>query len=258
MRNPIRKLRIQLLVASALVIAFTLCSSQCEAQEIGLGHGQNGEVMENARGDSAASLASGVRLVLRDGWQVQTSSGQPDGESIAKAGFAATGWYPTAIPASVSGVLAQVGVYPDPFFSTNLRNWPGTGRGRRGGAANPGAPVRPKNSAETRWRIEPQGLLKDSPPCDDSTPIPPDLCRRLDEPTPTDGHRIPSGRESHSPGATRWQTQALHRRPANPAGSQSQARRSAPPWEIGHTGHSRYPAPLVSCPDCQKVDLCQD
>ena len=89
--------------------------------------------------------------------------------------------------------------------------------------------VRPKNSAETRWSIEPQGLLKDSPLCDDATPIPPDLCRRLDESTPTGGHRIPSGRESHSPGTTRWQTPALHRRPAHPAGAQSQARRSAPP-----------------------------
>src|ERR1035438_6332564 len=28
--------------------------------------------------------------------------------------------------------------------------------------------VRPKNSAETRWSIEPQGLLKDSPLCDDA------------------------------------------------------------------------------------------
>ena len=46
-----------------------------------------------------------------------------------------------------------------------------------------GDPVLPKNSAEITWRIEPKGLLKDSPLCDDATPIPPDLCRRLDEPT---------------------------------------------------------------------------
>jgi hypothetical protein len=35
------------------------------------------------------------------------------------------------------------------------------------------SPVRPKNSAEVRWKIEPQGLLKDSPFCDDATLIPP-------------------------------------------------------------------------------------
>src|ERR1022692_3487113 len=108
-----------------------------------------------------------------------------------------------------------------------------------------GDPVLPKNSAEITWRIEPKRLLKDPPLCDDATPIPPDLCRRLDEPTPTGCYRIPPGRESHSPGTTRWQTQALHRRPAHPAGAQSQARRPAPPWEIGHTRHSRYLAPLV-------------
>jgi exo-1,4-beta-D-glucosaminidase len=70
--------------------------------------------------------------MLRDGWQVQTSSDQPEGVTISKADFAASGWYPTVVPASVSGVLAQAGVYPDPFFSTNLRDWPGMGRGRRG------------------------------------------------------------------------------------------------------------------------------
>src|SRR5450432_3746668 len=104
--------------------------------------------------------------------------------------------------------------------------------------------VRPKNSAETRWSIEPQGLLKDSPLCDDATPIAAHRGRRLDEPTPAGCDRIPPGRKSHSPGTTRWQTQALHRRPANPAGSESQARRSAPPGEISHPLHSRYP-PLV-------------
>jgi exo-1,4-beta-D-glucosaminidase len=77
--------------------------------------------------------------MLRDHWQIQTSSGQPEGEAIAKAGFAASGWYPTVIPASVSGVLAKAGVYPDPFVGANLREWPGMGRGRRGGPGS-GAP----------------------------------------------------------------------------------------------------------------------
>src|ERR1039457_2483076 len=102
-------------------------------------------------------------------------------------------------------------------------------------------PVRPKNSAEVRWRIEAQGLLKDSPLCDDSTPIAAHRGRRLDEPTPAGCHRIPPGRESHSPGTTRWQTQALHRRPAHSASAQSQTRRPTPPGEIGHPRHSRYP-----------------
>src|ERR1022692_3602264 len=43
-----------------------------------------------------------------------------------------------------------------------------------------------------------QGLLKDSPLCDDATPIAAHRGRRLDEPTPAGCHRIPPGRESHS------------------------------------------------------------
>jgi hypothetical protein len=65
-------------------------------------------------------MSAGAPLMLRDGWQVQTSTGQPAGAEISKAGFAATGWYKTSIPACVSGVLAQAGVYPVPFVDLNL------------------------------------------------------------------------------------------------------------------------------------------
>ena len=99
--------------------------------DAGLAHGQSGGETVNTSGGSAESLASGARLMLRDGWQVQTSSGQPDGEAISKAGFATNAWFSTSIPATVCGVLAQAGVYPDPFFGTNFRNW--QGRGGRGG-----------------------------------------------------------------------------------------------------------------------------
>src|ERR1017187_1666981 len=60
--------------------------------------------------------------------------------------------------------------------------------GQAGSAGFDGHHVRPKNSAEVRWKIEPQGLLKDSPLCDDATPIPAHRGRRLDEPTPTGCH----------------------------------------------------------------------
>ena len=99
------------------ILIFNSCSSR------------SGGMTGNTRGGSLKSLASGYRLMLKDGWQVQTSSNQPEGVTISKTDFTASGWYPTAIPASVSGVLAQAGVYPDPFFSTNFRDWPGMGRG---------------------------------------------------------------------------------------------------------------------------------
>lgn len=88
--------------------------------------GAGGTSSGGATGGAASdSLGAGAPLMLRDGWQVQTSQGQATGTSISKVGFATTGWYPTSIPASVSGVLAKEGVYPDPFVGSNIRNWPG-------------------------------------------------------------------------------------------------------------------------------------
>src|ERR1700674_5559219 len=55
--------------------------------------------------------------------------------------------------------------------------------------------VLPKNSVEATWRIEPQGLLKDSPLRDNSTPILPHRRGRLDEPTPAGRDRMPPGGE---------------------------------------------------------------
>ncbi len=77
------------------------------------------------KGSSLGNLASGAKLMLREGWQIQTSSGQPEGAVISKAGFDIKAWYPTTIPATVSGVLANAGVYPDPFTGMNLHEWPG-------------------------------------------------------------------------------------------------------------------------------------
>jgi exo-1,4-beta-D-glucosaminidase len=94
--------------------------------------------------------------MLRDGWQVQTSSGQPEGAAISKAGFATSGWYPTAVPATVSGVLAQAGVYPDPFFGTNLRAWPGMGG--RGGRGN-GRSGMPGNPFSVAWWFRTEFVL---------------------------------------------------------------------------------------------------
>lgn len=123
---------IRMLVASVAAIVVVSCSSQNGIHDSD--SMQDGSRNENANtsGRPAESLASGARLMLRDGWQIQTSTDQPDGAAISKTGFAASGWYPTVIPATVCGVLAQAGVYPDPFYGTNFRNW--QGRGGRGGA----------------------------------------------------------------------------------------------------------------------------
>ena len=105
------------IAVAATLAAFASCSSRSGVHDTDLAHGQSRGVTVNTSGGSAESPASGARLMLRDGWQVQTSSGQPEGEAISKAGFAASGWFTSAVPATVSGVLAQAGVVlgePDP------------------------------------------------------------------------------------------------------------------------------------------------
>jgi exo-1,4-beta-D-glucosaminidase len=89
---------------------------------------------------SLRNLASGTKLILRDGWQIQTSSGQPEGAVISKVGFDIKGWYPTIIPATVAGVLAHEGVYPDPFVGMNLPEWPGVFYPLRGKSVKPVKP----------------------------------------------------------------------------------------------------------------------
>jgi exo-1,4-beta-D-glucosaminidase len=131
MKNPFKKLQIQLLVTCAAVVALVSCCSRSEVRNADSAPGQGRGV--TAMPTAAENPASGARLMLRDGWQVQTSSEQPDGAAISKTDFATNRWYPTVIPATVCGVLAQAGVYPDPFVSMNFRNW--QGRGGRGGGA---------------------------------------------------------------------------------------------------------------------------
>ncbi len=122
-------------VVAAALVALISCSSRSDMHEAGLVQGTRGSETASTNGGPAESPASGARLMLRNGWQVQTSSGQPEGEAITKAGFATNGWFSTAIPATVCGVLAQAGVYPDPFFGTNFRNWQGRGGREAAGEA---------------------------------------------------------------------------------------------------------------------------
>ncbi len=132
---------IRLLVAGVAVVALASCSSRNGVRETDSAHGQSRQATVNSNRHPTESLAAGARLMLRDGWQVQTFSDQPDGAVISKTGFATNAWFSTSIPATVCGVLAQSGVYPDPFFGTNFRNWQGRGgRGNSPGGMTQGNP----------------------------------------------------------------------------------------------------------------------
>ena len=69
---------------------------------------------------------SEAALSLRDGWSLQ-SSGKVDekGETLSTPAFRPKGWYEVTLPTTVVAALVKHKVYPDPFFGTNLRSFPG-------------------------------------------------------------------------------------------------------------------------------------
>ena len=65
-------------------------------------------------------------VALREGWTLQ-SSGKVDekGETLSSPGFQPKNWYTVTVPTTVVAALVEHKVYPDPFFGTNLRSFPG-------------------------------------------------------------------------------------------------------------------------------------
>ena len=73
-----------------------------------------------------AAVADDLRLELRDGWAIQSSAQvTAAGETVARPGFATTGWHHASVPTTVVSALVADGTYPDPYYGTNLRKLPG-------------------------------------------------------------------------------------------------------------------------------------
>ena len=67
------------------------------------------------------------RTPLRNDWNLQSACKVvADGASISKAQFATAGWLKTSVPSTVLAAQVKAGVFPDPYFGTNLRQIPGT------------------------------------------------------------------------------------------------------------------------------------
>ncbi len=77
----------------------------------------------------AATPAAAVnRLVLADGWQLQTSSKvQQAGDRISQTGFVTENWMNVTVPTTVVAAQVKLKLLPDPFFGMNLRQYPGMG-----------------------------------------------------------------------------------------------------------------------------------
>jgi exo-1,4-beta-D-glucosaminidase len=74
----------------------------------------------------AVPFSLDAQTVLRDGWKVQSSAQvTATGDKVSEPGFSTQGWYTTSAPKTVFAVLVENGVYKDPYFGMNLRNFPG-------------------------------------------------------------------------------------------------------------------------------------
>jgi len=77
-----------------------------------------------AAGQDAAE--PGTRLYLHKDWRVQSSCvAKATGEQVSTAGFDASAWHKSDLPATVVGALVTDHTYPDPYFGTNLKTLPG-------------------------------------------------------------------------------------------------------------------------------------
>src|SRR5712672_2285855 len=81
--------------------------------------------------DHSASKSSiprphGDKLALRDHWALQSSAKvEAKGEVISSARYIPRGWHQVTVPTTVVAALVKDKTLPDPFFATNLRQFPG-------------------------------------------------------------------------------------------------------------------------------------
>src|SRR5215469_3799576 len=81
---------------------------------------------------AAASVIAGAersdspRISLKNNWALQSSCEvKASGADISTAGFETRGWHKTNAPSTVVAALVADRTYADPYFGTNLRNFPG-------------------------------------------------------------------------------------------------------------------------------------
>ncbi|MEZ0076901.1 glycosyl hydrolase 2 galactose-binding domain-containing protein, partial [Planotetraspora sp. GP83] len=73
----------------------------------------------------AAGSQAATQPIVLPGYKIQSSSKTSDGGgAISSPGYSASGWYAAGPRSTVLAALLKNGVYPDPFFSTNMKNIP--------------------------------------------------------------------------------------------------------------------------------------
>lgn len=60
-------------------------------------------------------------IILRESWAIKSSvEVKVDGGVISTLDFSPEGWHVTSVPTTVLAALVKAGVYPDPYYSTNI------------------------------------------------------------------------------------------------------------------------------------------
>jgi len=79
-----------------------------------------------AQNPTQAKRTEETKLVLHDGWTLQTSAKvEAKGEVISTPQFSTKGWHVVSVPTTVVAALVKDKTLPDPLFGMNLRDFPG-------------------------------------------------------------------------------------------------------------------------------------
>jgi len=102
------------------------------------------------QGTRRALSAGQNKLPLREGWTLQTSlKVKANGKAISTAKFVPNGWHHATVPTTVVAALVKDKTLPDPFFSMNLRQFPGVTYPIGGNFSN--IPMTPDSPYAASW-----------------------------------------------------------------------------------------------------------
>jgi exo-1,4-beta-D-glucosaminidase len=73
---------------------------------------------------SAAVIVGSAAATPVPGYLIQSSAQVPDDAAVSRPGFSTAGWYPAPARSTVYAALLRDNVYPDPFYSTRMRDVP--------------------------------------------------------------------------------------------------------------------------------------
>ena len=74
----------------------------------------------------SGALRAATTTPLAEGWQLQSACKiNAAGAEISQAAFSSSGWTSTQVPSTVVAAQTRAGDLPDPYFGTNLRQFPG-------------------------------------------------------------------------------------------------------------------------------------